>query len=154
MCPLVCHHNNLLMAQRYITMLQKCNGIYTYFVSARYEHSVCRGSLRTTFITLLAWLFGSLAPAVCNRTSCAQVDELPQSHWGDNWEGTLFPLIRSDSSQGIQFNLLETTFRRLSFSSFILHVQFTIYFINVFTWYNLQYSLKAFYIYQKTIKYN
>ena len=25
-----------------------------------------------------------------NRTSCAQVHELPQSHCGDNWEGTLF----------------------------------------------------------------
>ena len=24
------------------------------------------------------------------RTSCAQVHELPQSHWGDNQEGTLF----------------------------------------------------------------
>ena len=26
----------------------------------------------------------------CNRTSCAQVHELPQSHCGDNREGTLF----------------------------------------------------------------
>ena len=26
----------------------------------------------------------------CHRTSCAQVHELPQSHCGDNWEGTLF----------------------------------------------------------------
>ena len=26
-----------------------------------------------------------------NRTSCAQVHELPQSHCGDNREGTLFP---------------------------------------------------------------
>ena len=25
-----------------------------------------------------------------NRKSCAQVHELPQSHCGDNWEGTLF----------------------------------------------------------------
>ena len=25
-----------------------------------------------------------------NRTSCAQVHELPQSHCGDNWGGTLF----------------------------------------------------------------
>ena len=25
-----------------------------------------------------------------NRTSCAQVHELPQSHCGDNREGTLF----------------------------------------------------------------
>ena len=27
---------------------------------------------------------------MCNRTSCAQVHELPQSHFGDNREGTLF----------------------------------------------------------------
>ena len=27
---------------------------------------------------------------MCDRTSCAQVHELPQSHCGDNWEGTLF----------------------------------------------------------------
>ena len=26
----------------------------------------------------------------CNRTSCAQVHELPQSHCGDNRDGTLF----------------------------------------------------------------
>ena len=35
-------------------------------------------------------LFGSLVPAMWNRTSCAQVHELPQSHCGDNREGTLF----------------------------------------------------------------
>ena len=35
-------------------------------------------------------LFGSLVPAVCNCSSCAQVYELPQSHCGDNREGTLF----------------------------------------------------------------
>ena len=40
---------------------------------------------------LACWaLFGSLVPAMCNRTSCAQVRELPQSRSGDNWEGTLF----------------------------------------------------------------
>ena len=33
---------------------------------------------------------GSLVPAMCNRTSCAQVHELPQSDCGDNREGTLF----------------------------------------------------------------
>ena len=31
-----------------------------------------------------------LIPAMCNRTSCAQMHELPQSHCGDNWKGTLF----------------------------------------------------------------
>ena len=28
--------------------------------------------------------FGPLVPAMCNRTSCAQVHELPQSHCGNN----------------------------------------------------------------------
>ena len=32
----------------------------------------------------------SAQQAMCNRTSCAQVHELPQSHCGDNREGTLF----------------------------------------------------------------
>ena len=35
-------------------------------------------------------LFGSLLPAIFNRTSCAQVHELPQSHCGDSREGTFF----------------------------------------------------------------
>ena len=37
------------------------------------------------------WLCGnSCTWAHDNRTSCAQVHELPQSHCGDNREGTLF----------------------------------------------------------------
>ena len=40
---------------------------------------------------LACWeLSGSLVPAMCNRTSCAQVDQLPQSHCIDNREGTFF----------------------------------------------------------------
>ena len=41
---------------------------------------------------LACWaLFGSsVAATICNRTSCAQVYELPQSHCGDNREVTLF----------------------------------------------------------------
>ena len=40
------------------------------------------------------WVFfGSLVPAICNCTSCAQVHELPQSHCGDNREDTLFSLF-------------------------------------------------------------
>ena len=35
-------------------------------------------------------LFGSLVLAMYNHISCAQVHELPQSHCGDNPEGTLF----------------------------------------------------------------
>ena len=38
--------------------------------------------------SLLSTLF-SLVPAMCNRTSCAQVHELPQTHCGGNQEGTL-----------------------------------------------------------------
>ena len=36
-------------------------------------------------------LFGLLVPLVCNRTSCAQLHELPWSHWriGNNRVGTL-----------------------------------------------------------------
>ena len=40
---------------------------------------------------LACWaLFGSLVPAMCNRSSCEQMYELPQSHCGDNREGTSF----------------------------------------------------------------
>ena len=35
-------------------------------------------------------LIGSLVSAMCNRTSCAKVHELPQSHYGDNRNGILF----------------------------------------------------------------
>ena len=35
-------------------------------------------------------LLGLLVPAMCNLTSCAQAHELPQSHCGDNREGTMF----------------------------------------------------------------
>ena len=41
---------------------------------------------------LTCWaLFGSLVPAICNHTSCAQEHELPWGHWwiGNNQEGTL-----------------------------------------------------------------
>ena len=31
-----------------------------------------------------------MIPAMCNRASCTQVHELAQTHYGDNWEGTLF----------------------------------------------------------------
>ena len=40
---------------------------------------------------LACWaLLGSLVPAMCNRTSCAQVHELTQSHCSDKREDTLF----------------------------------------------------------------
>ena len=45
-----------------------------------------------TYIHTPQWLCGNSctwAHEQANRTSCAQVHELPQSHCGDNWEGTL-----------------------------------------------------------------
>ena len=38
------------------------------------------------------WIYIYIYIYILNRTctSCAQVHELPQSHWGDNREGTLF----------------------------------------------------------------
>ena len=82
-------------------------------VNAWFEHAVCRGSLvaqrvfrshrnkmGVLWITydqlhyapcFVCWaLVGLLVRAMCNHTSCAQVHELPQSHCGDNREGTLF----------------------------------------------------------------
>ena len=45
---------------------------------------------------LACWaLFGSLVPAMCNWTSCAQVHVLPRSHCSDNQEGTLFSWLFS-----------------------------------------------------------
>ena len=42
-------------------------------------------------LCLACWaFFGLLVQAMCNRTSCAQVHESPQSHCGDNREDTLF----------------------------------------------------------------
>ena len=43
-----------------------------------YDHLYC-----TPYLAYWA-LFGSLVPAICNRTSCAQVHELLQTHCGDN----------------------------------------------------------------------
>ena len=41
--------------------------------------------------SLACWaLFGSLVPAICNSRSCTEVHGLPQHHFGNNWEGTLF----------------------------------------------------------------
>ena len=40
-------------------------------------------------------LFSLWVSAMCNRTSCAQVLEVPQSHCGDNWEGTLFSWLHT-----------------------------------------------------------
>ena len=43
------------------------------------------------FPCLACWaLFGSLVPAMCNRISCAQVHEFPQSYCSDNQDATEF----------------------------------------------------------------
>ena len=64
-------------------------------------------------------------------------------------------LIHSASSQGSQFRILETTFRRLSFSSFILSVQFFLIIYNLlyqslyllhFTIFALHFTIFALYI--------
>ena len=56
-------------------------------------------------------------------------------------------MIYIQTYMGSQLTMLEMTFQRLSFSNFTLHVQFfllfTICFIKVFTYYNLQLLLKA-----------
>ena len=69
------------------------------------EHSYGLGgeSLRETFTictyaSLTAHSFSTLVtpqcnPVMCNRTSCAQVHELPYFHYGGNREGTLFYCI-------------------------------------------------------------
>ena len=66
--------------------------IYIHLASVTFEHSACRGSLMTTYITLLVRLiehYYSLVPAMCNRASCVQVHELPKGLCGDKREGTL-----------------------------------------------------------------
>ena len=41
-------------------------------------------------LTYKVIFIGSLVPAMGNRTSSAQVHELPQSHFGNKQDGTLF----------------------------------------------------------------
>ena len=38
--------------------------------------------------TMALWQLMHLGTCTSSCTSCAQVHELPQSHCGDNWEGT------------------------------------------------------------------
>ena len=57
-----------------------------------YIHVIMKSALPliTTAALEKLILFGSLVPEMCNRTTCAKVHQLPQSHCGDNLEGTLF----------------------------------------------------------------
>ena len=65
--------------------------IYVYLTSVRFERSVCHGSLMTTYITLIAWFVEqSFVHWYQQCVTVHQVHELPQNHFDDNWEGTLF----------------------------------------------------------------
>ena len=79
--------------------------IYTYIYTHTYSHTYIYVVKKTGDVPswllpirqrltpcLTCWaLFGSLVPAMFNRTPCAQVHELPWGHWriGNNREGTL-----------------------------------------------------------------
>ena len=78
MCPPGYHHNGFVAIHALGHMM------YGYTSWITYDH------LYYAPCFACGALFGSLVPAMCNRTSCAQVHELPQSHCGDNREGTLF----------------------------------------------------------------
>ena len=110
MCPPGYHRNGFVTTQALGHKMHSCHKaivvitgraycfydcIYIMLILLLWDLStVCRGSLMTTYVMLLAlacWaLFGSLVPAMCNCASCAQVHELPQSYCDDKREGTLF----------------------------------------------------------------
>ena len=66
--------------------------LYMWVVISIHDTQSAQISQNALYAPCLAcWaFFGSLIPAMCNRISCAQVHELPQSYCGDNQEGTLF----------------------------------------------------------------
>ena len=69
-----CFHDN-----KYITLiLLLLNSSTLYVVGHLWPLILC------SLLSLLSTLFGSLVLAMCNRTSCVQVRELPKSHCGDN----------------------------------------------------------------------
>ena len=58
--------------------------IYIFIYISSHKSPTTHGMLKSCINFAVAhalWL---------NHTSCTQVHELPQSHRGDNWEGTLF----------------------------------------------------------------
>ena len=52
MCSLGYHHNGFVATHVYITYIS-----YAHLASVRFEHSMCHGSLMTTYIMLLPLLF-------------------------------------------------------------------------------------------------
>ena len=72
MCPPGYHHNDFVATYALGHMM------YGYTLTKE-----CSTSQASSIVVL----FGSWVPTMCNRTSCAQVHELLQSHRGDNWGG-------------------------------------------------------------------
>ena len=69
--------------------------------------------------SLACWtLFGSLVPAMCNRTSCAQVRELLQSHCGDNRGGHCFHFI------SFHFHCIYIYHKTISFTNKVLSIMY------------------------------
>ena len=80
MCPPGYHHNGFV-ATHALLLLWDLNALC--IVDHLWLIILC------SLLNLLS-TFGSLVLAMCNRTSCAQVHELSQSHCGINRKGTLF----------------------------------------------------------------
>ena len=69
---------------------QQCYQFYHNMLINPYE----RCYQLQTWIKILERLTDrTLIPAMCNHTSCVQVNELPQSHCGDNQESILFFMV-------------------------------------------------------------
>ena len=59
---------------------------YAHLTSVRFQNFECHHrSFVSSYITLLAPLFYSLVPTICNHTSYAQVHDLQQSHCADSF---------------------------------------------------------------------
>ena len=75
MCPPGYHHNGFVATHALGHMMYG----YTLLVP-----------MNQRVLNKLSKEHNALGHMMCNRTSCAQVHELSQSHCGDNREGTLF----------------------------------------------------------------
>ena len=79
------------MNQRVLNKLNKEHNINVHKWSTTHRVLKSHRWKMSLIACLACWaLFVSLVPAMCNRTSSTQVHELPESHCGDNREGTLF----------------------------------------------------------------
>ena len=66
-----------------------CNGLRFKHLKRHQKPVVCK--YRVLFVVYFSHLFLYIKFSLPNHISCALVHELLQSHFGDNWEGTLFP---------------------------------------------------------------